>query len=256
MKDSLEHYLELKRLVDVYYDVQDVRIRTANRLRYLPQETRAVYPSRLKEVEKLLKHQIEMLLREEQIYVEWLQKIKGIGPCLASGLVANIMVRFATVNSLEDCSELQKRYAMKTKDKKHLIPEVRGIKEFPTISKLWAFCGLHVVEGKAPKRKRGTKINWNPKMRVLCWKIGKSFVMVGDFYKSLYRQIKDSYLQREDLKQGKGWKGHIDMMSRRKTVKIFLQHLWLRWRQMEGLPISEPYAIDKLGHKSYIPSPI
>ena len=256
MEKSLEHYVELKRLVDVYYDVQDVRIRTANRLRLLPQKTGAVYPSRLKEVEKSLKNQIEALLEQERIYTEWLKKIKGIGPCLGGGLLANIMVRFATVDSLKECDELQQEYAMKTKDKAYLVPEMRGIKEFPTISKLWAFSGMHVVDGKAPKRKRGAKINWNPKMRVLCWKLGKSFVMVGDFYKSLYRQFKEAYMQREDLKKGKGWKGHIDMMARRKTVKVFLQHLWLKWRQLEGLEVTQPYAINKLGHKSYISPPI
>ena len=35
-------------------------------------------------------------------------------------------------------------------------------------------------------------------------------------------------------------------------VKIFLQHLWLKWRELEGLPISKPYSIERLGHAEYI----
>ncbi|GAG99938.1 unnamed protein product, partial [marine sediment metagenome] len=35
---SLTRYLELRSLVDVLYDVQDVRMRTANRLRVMPKE--------------------------------------------------------------------------------------------------------------------------------------------------------------------------------------------------------------------------
>ena len=51
-----EKYLQLKRLVDIYYDVQDVRIRTENRLRInVPSETRGTYPERLQDIEKGLK---------------------------------------------------------------------------------------------------------------------------------------------------------------------------------------------------------
>jgi hypothetical protein len=41
-------------------------------------------------------------------------------------------------------------------------------------------------------------------------------------------------------------------MAVRKAIKLFLACLWLVWREAEGLPISKPYAIDKLGHNSYI----
>jgi len=32
-------------------------------------------------------------------------------------------------------------------------------------------------------------------------------------------------------------------------------HLWVRWRELEGLPVSRPYAIERLGHAGYIPPP-
>lgn len=34
--------------------------------------------------------------------------------------------------------------------------------EARTVSQLWAYCGMHVVNGAAPKRKRGEQANWDP----------------------------------------------------------------------------------------------
>lgn len=47
-------------------------------------------------------------------------------------------------------------------------------------------------------------------------------------------------------------KGHRDNRALRKVSKIFLQHLWLVWREGEGLPVSEPYVQAVLGHTNII----
>lgn len=41
---------------------------------------------------------------------------------------------------------------------------------------------------------------------------------------------------------------HIDNMSSRYAVKMFLAHLYALWREWEGLPVSEAYAIAILKH--------
>ena len=41
-------------------------------------------------------------------------------------------------------------------------------------------------------------------------------------------------------------------MAIRKMVKIFLQHYWLKCREIKGLPTGKPYAIDKLDHTTFI----
>ncbi|GAH38224.1 unnamed protein product, partial [marine sediment metagenome] len=46
--------------------------------------------------------------------------------------------------------------------------------------------------------------------------------------------------------------GHIHNQSMRKMIKLFLACLWLVWREAEGLPMTKPYPIDKLGHNSFI----
>lgn len=38
----------------------------------------------------------------------------------------------------------------------------------------------------------------------------------------------------------------------RKMIKVFLQHFWMRWRTMEGLPTNEPFIMGKNGHSTYI----
>jgi len=42
---------------------------------------------------------------------------------------------------------------------------------------------------------------------------------------------------------------HINNRARRKMVKQFIADLWVKWRKLEGLPVSEPYAVAILGHQ-------
>ena len=258
---SFEKYLKLKRLVDCYYDVQDVRIRSANRLRIFPTEAKAVYPDRLKEVESDLKLEIQQLLYEEPIWDDFLSKWRGVGPCIAGSLIAIIMLKF-TVR--EPLNELETSWSMKTKDGKLLVPELRGIGKFDNPSKLHAFFGLDVHEGHAPWRKRGDResVTWSPKARMLSWKIGEQFVKQGRYYRQVYLVARQVYEARPDLQQGvwinprtgkigKGAKGHRYQMAKRKMVKQFLTDLWVAWRKLEGLSTVNPYVIDKLKHVHY-----
>lgn len=40
---------------------------------------------------------------------------------------------------------------------------------------------------------------------------------------------------------------HIAKMSIRYSVKLFLADMWVAWRTLEGLPVTEPYAVAMLG---------
>ena len=40
-------------------------------------------------------------------------------------------------------------------------------------------------------------------------------------------------------------------MATRYMIKQFLRDLWVTWRQLEGLPVDEPYEVAKLGHKPH-----
>jgi len=117
---------------------------------------------------------------------------------------------------------------------------------------------------------KGTLLDYNPTAKMLAFKVASQFVKQGDLYRKLYEEFKAGYEGRTDLrvevdkKKGKMTKGkggtvvetkgtaHIHAMAQRKMVKVFLQHLWVQWRTMEGLSISMPYVIDRLKHSDYI----
>lgn len=222
---------DLKKLVSMYYDVQDIRIRTVNRMRRLNVDYN-LDPEFLKKFELLIADRIRELIKDEPIYTEFLSKIKGLGPVLSGAIIAYF-----------DPSKAEH------------------------VSSFWKYAGLHVVNGEAPRRTRGRKTEWNPKVKTLCWKIGMSFLKAKTpFYSDLYYEFKDyennklnnpieNYkncpLWQEGRCKAKGTpacKQHIHLRALRKMVKRFLSDLWIKWRKLEGLPVTEPYVIDVLKH--------
>lgn len=169
-----------------------------------------------KKLEKTCSGYIELLIKDEPIYADFLQDVEGIGHILAGGLIAWI----------------------------------GDIGRFATISKLWAYSGLHCdEEGKAVVRKTGEQTNWNVKLKTHLWKIGESFVKSKGRYRGLY----DKYREREDKEHPELSKLHRYNRAKRKVVKIFLSNLWVRWRELENLPVTKPYAEEYLGHKCIEP---
>ncbi|GAI19021.1 unnamed protein product, partial [marine sediment metagenome] len=209
-------------------------MRTANRLRVMPKETSKLKVSPLKALEKQLTDEIDLILQNEPIYLEFLGKIRGVGPRISGSIIAQTMIRFEKISSEEykrlkenheshgindtqltiasqDSNDTQvmvasqlaidthennafsfEQYSLAQKTENgYLIPTRRGIEAFDTVSKYWAWWGLHVVDGHAAKRRRGENINWNPKMRTLSWKIGRQFVMQGRGYRQIIDKEKD-----------------------------------------------------------------
>lgn len=172
-------------------------------------------------------------VRGEEIYECFLQKIKGIGPVLSAKLI----------KALGDCST------------------------FETVSKLWAYCGLSVVNGVAPKRKKGEKTSFNPKMRALLWNVSTSFLKQNKAY---YREIYDSEKEKQKAKTYKApyllekygtsykktdtmlSKGHIHNRALRKMGKIFLDHFWHIARELNDLPAKKNYVEGVLRHNHII----
>ena len=231
---------EVRFVAEVYYDIQEMRIAADNRLRTMATEglpiDRAKFLQdhidiRLKDIEKFIKSQVKFSLEGILIWENSLKHVHGIGPILAA------------------C----------------LISWIDPIDRFRTVSALWKYCGQHLdpETGRAPKPQKGKKIDWNPKLKVVCWKVGESFIKKknGCQYAPLYFTQKVYYRKKfpypidtgKKSKKGKPiidfTDGHIHYMARRYMVKRFLSHLWVEWRKLEGLDVREPYAVEKLGHK-------
>lgn len=251
----------VKLVVRRLYDAQKLRIQSDLRLQrlireeiVLKEDAERIFEKARKLEEDTEKEYATIVWREIKdcpVVVEWLGKVRGIGPRLAGLLVALI----------------------------------GDIQRFPTTSKLWAYAGLHVIDGRAAKREKGKKANWSDELKTTCWKIGKSFVKCGGPYRELYDTYKQYLIVRE-VKNGniiwstddKGKKkiahakkelmadpdlkcpekpewtmGRIDNMATRRTVKIFLSHLWQVWYEIDGLPCpTGPFVGDRLGHESMI----
>jgi hypothetical protein len=179
------------------------------------------YHNSLYETEKQLAKRLNAWSKHHPIRIHFLNRVQGIGGVLSSGVIA------------------------------WLSP----ISRFPNISKLWSYCGL------APqhKRRRGEKLGYNPRLKTLMWKIATSFEKQNpakSFYRRIYEQKKQYYMQRADLKQAveqgqKGAKLHIRLLTLRYTAKRFLADLWLQWRRLEGLPVTKPYPHAVLGHVDF-----
>jgi len=70
--ELLDTYIELRRLSDIYYDVQKVRTAAAHRLRSIPKESYVGYPERLKGTESLLVKDMARVLERVPVWSYWL----------------------------------------------------------------------------------------------------------------------------------------------------------------------------------------
>jgi hypothetical protein len=141
-----------------------------------------------------------------------------------------------------------------------LLAQIDDIELSPTVSALWRYCGLAVIDGKAEGK---DSRSYNRRLKATCWNIAQSFVKMQtspyiEIYYEEKARLRTLHPERIKVKNKQGkevWRyndGHIARMAERKMIKIFLQHLWVRWREQEGLPVSKPYVIDIMGHAKYI----
>lgn len=261
---------EIRLLVDSYYEIQHCRIQVGNRIAMLKrdyeinedhaQDLHEMMSGHLLAAEKDIDKRVRRWVRHQPIWNEWLKgEVKGVAELLAGGLISSI----------------------------------QGIGRFDTVSKLWKYCGVGINEdGGIQKRRKGEKLNYSPFLKTLCWKIGESFVKISD--RGYYGQMLGNFKRREQAKAAKAGipilpfadvekalkarakeqgipakdaykklydpaviltEGHVHARAKRKAVKLFLSHLWLVWREIEGLPTDSPWinATDSAHH--YYPPP-
>jgi len=179
------------------------------------------YHNSLRETEKQLAKRLNNWSSKHPLRTTYLSNIKGIGPIFSSALIA------------------------------WLTP----ISRFDNISKLWKYSGL----APGQKRRKGEKLGYNPHIKTLMWKIAGSFEKqkaAKSVYRTIYDEKKRYYLNRPDLAKAitdktKGAKLHVRLMAMRYVSKHFLADLWLTWRKLEGLSITEPYSITIMQHNNF-----
>ncbi len=154
-------------------------------------------------------------LASEYPIIDEMVAVKGVGPMLAAKVVAMI-----------------------------------DIDRAKTVSALWRYSGYGVTNGERDKPTKGEKLKYNKRLKQACYLVGGSFLKSN----SPYRQIYDSAREYYEANRKDWTLGHQHNAAMRKMVKLWLSHLWLTWRSIEGLETNEPYVHSKLGHEhNYTP---
>lgn len=199
---------------------------------------------------------IEKELRNIDIWPLWLEKVPGIGPAIAGGLVLlyysrNVPICQKCGGDLEKIDGGLKCKVCGAEAKAEGLLKYREeTRDFQNISKWWAFMGRHTVEGIMPKRKKGVVVNWSTKGRTLGFHIGDQFNRQnGDHpYKAFMLERKEKHARKHP-----DWtKGHIHNAAKNEAVKLFLAHFWTVAREIDELPVTEPYAGAIMGHTGIV----
>jgi len=230
-----KNYNSLRQLTEAKEDIQKTRMRLSNQVDAL---SRLGFESNGNQDEmfKLMKREEGRLARQYgkiveglPIWNEWLVNIHGVGPDIAG----------------------------------QVISMLGDIKRFERISNLWSYSGYGLYDDKFQSLHKGHKHNYNTRMRCLMYKlVTNGFIMhkKDSYYGKLYDEFKrvdrEKHPEKVESNKNTGQKYsytdmHIHLRAIRKVAKVFLKDLWLVWRDLEELPIEEPYEVQYLGHTSH-----
>ncbi len=255
-----EQKKKIRELVEVYYDYQDCRIGTSNRLAVKKdgEEQNKEFPQvPLKEIPEIvdildnardLENNISKLIKNElkgiPVYEKFLKKVKGCGYIMSAVLISYIDIEKATnASKIVQYAGLNSGMVLgKKKNEKREIVVTSDL-----------------VRGDKPTK--GYLLPYNKKLKTkLLGVLADCFIKCNSQYKVYYDNYKTRLSNSEAFVNGtnKKWKDepkvHIERASRRYMVKIFLQDLYGVWRSLEGLEVREPYQKEYLGHTTTMPS--
>jgi len=177
----------------------------------------------LLESEKQVIKEITQIVNEHPLYISFLSSIKGIGPLMTGILLTEI-----------------------------------DISKADTPAALWKYAGLDVTskgEGRSRRAEHlvdreytkadGTvatkkSITYNPRLKTK---------LMGVLAPSLIKQqspdyapVYYEYKTRLETSRPEMVKGHMHMMALRYMTKRFLKHLYLNWRKLENLSVTERWT--------------
>lgn len=221
---------EVRRMVDLYYQIQDFRKAGTNQEKAAARsdESSGGYAQQVQDQMRKIEDGIKIWLDENtelSPVCRWTKSICGIGPVIAAGLAAHIDIRqaptvghiwrFAGLDPTQKWLGAEKaRAAVKELTSEHgqdlesVIPILAGrigckvetLRKFAT-SKA---DGNPVKLTSTSLAKAGAKRPWNAALKVLCWHIGESFVKVHNLESDIYGKI---YSARKAVEEGKNARG-------------------------------------------------
>jgi hypothetical protein len=218
---------------------------------------------RLESQETVQFNQLIFTLRKIPIFNKYLEGVRGIGPTLAAVIItyldpyqadyASSFWKYCGLDvgpdgwgrSLRAAHLVQRTYV----DKNGQTATRMSATYDPWLKmKLLGVLGPSFLRSNSPWRKAFDdykhRINSDPartKLTVAEWKVR---------FNAWNRGVKNGEVTQEAMNEEmqKLWPpGRIKNAALRYMVKQFLADLWVHWRTLEGLPITESYAVGKLG---------
>lgn len=201
---------------------------------------------RVQAVEDFVDKTVADTIKSHPAY-DWFSRVKGVGRENIGKVISEIRIK-------PDPEDPKKPYA------RHA-------------SSIHKFGGFDVDgDGKAPRAEKGKKLTFNRQLRTMSWRLATSLNRARGKYHEYFLKEKERYRKRflsngfkiipsEKLptREGKKYEpegvislGHLDNMAKRKMIKLFLSHLFVVWRQVEGLPAEKPWVLEYGGHEHFI----
>ncbi len=157
--------------------------------------------------EARLKVAVEEAVERMPVYREFLSEVKGCGPLLSARIIA----------------------------------AAGDIRRFATIEGFKAYLGVHLREGAFPRRKAGTRANWNALGRQGFYLLADQWVKrPASEWGIKLRAWKVEFRKKHPtpVKDGKRTlytDGHIHRMAIWRSITRFAEALYRAWRKIEGL---------------------
>ena len=236
---------EARYLVDLYYGMQDQRIRDANQVRALSQSTEphegiAWVLGQSEALERAVASMLDQYSQHERTGMgAWAREIVGIGPVIAAGFVAYLDIeppptvghwwRFAGLDSTNEWLGTEKA----EKIVKTVVPHGKAISD-EQIAEIATILGRNPARVMAQARWAGPKKPdlkeptvdstaralarrpWHAGLKTLCYKLGESFVKVQGHDRDIFGKV---FVARKALEWRRNLNGEYAEQAREKLQK-------------------------------------
>jgi hypothetical protein len=267
-----QHRLALKRKVRMFYDLQRLRMQAAGRTLARPtkpgEEERveiflhevdlAILETRAKDlrrVEREALRDVEAHLQALPFFVQVLSDktlYKGIGPTMAGVIMAEFDIhRSDTVSKMWAFAGLHTEPAERCRHCFTLV-DAESFKHIGKTPKACMEAGREYVVLEADRLKSGKspRPKKGEKLPYNAWLRTKLVGVLGAVLLKVGSPWRKTYDDYKHRLESKGWgknPGHRHQASIRYMVKMLLLDIHRRWRLHEGLVLRPPYSEEKLG---------
>lgn len=188
---------------------------------------------RLVEAEDAMVKIVEREVKTHPMWDAFFKDVKGCGP-----LMSAVCIAYFDPHKARHASSFWRYAGLDVQPTES--GEMRGVGRWYTEMRPYTD-----KDGEIKERK---SLTYNPFLKTkLVGVLGSAFLRARDsYYGKVYYDYKNRMEQRESLSP--------IVRHRRATryaVKMFLRDMWVVWRELEGLEVTEPYEVAKLGHKPH-----